>query len=142
MFHILYFFISSYIVLFMYYFISYFCPILSYFVLFCVPINSTCFQCSYFVLIHVLICSYTCPFLSFFVLFFLIFSVHFLDFPRFSRIFPDFSKFFLCSHVFFPNIAETVHAVESHKHLVIKNNEFYNIFFCKDSFLKMEFGHL
>ena len=90
MFHILYFFISSYIVLFMYYFISYFCPILSYFC----PIFCTIF-----------VESYTGPFLflyrSYFVLYrsYLsytgpIFLVHFLDFSRFFPIFPDFSRFF------------------------------------------------
>ncbi len=92
-----------------------------------------------FVLIRVLFLSFFVLFFSYFFGTFSRFSQIFPDFPGFSRIFPSFSYAVMC---FFPNIAETVHAVESHKHLVKKNNEFYNIFFCKDSFLKMEFGHL
>ena len=85
------------------------------------------------------------PYLSYFVLFCPIFSEHFLDFYRFSRIFINFSKFFqvflMQSSAFFKYFRHRVWcevAQVPHK----KNNGFFRIFFCKDSFLNMRIGHL
>jgi hypothetical protein len=70
---------------------------------------------------------------------------HFLDFSRFSQIFPSFSKFFhfflMQSGIFLEYNQDHVWYRVSHlSHK--KNNGFFRIFFCKDSFLKIEFGHL
>ena len=53
-----------------------------------------------FVLIQVL-------FYTYFVLFYPIFLEHFPEISIFSRIFPDFPGFFLCSQAYFTNIFET-----------------------------------